>query len=137
MTALATMLGIVLGPFVVTWLVLRLLRALSRRAGGAAAGEAARRPVGQEPPLRLRAPGQSGRVERLRHDLSQLEREYRRVLAAEPPDPSRLCSLGLQYDATLAAVCVELGLPAPGPPPLDGVVRLEVEAALAQRGLCW
>lgn len=50
---------------------------------------------------------------------------------------SRRRALALAYDDTLRDCSLALGLPDPGPAPLGGVVRLQVEAQLAGRGVQW
>ena len=154
MTALVTFLAVVLGPVGVTWAVLRLFRSLSDRSAGRQRSARphrdpdrdrnTKRRVAPAPPTRgTTAPSPDGGsravgLDRLVRDLRRLGREYRALDAAGLPDSAgRLHDVGLRYDSTLAQCCAALGLPAPGPPPLDGVVRLEVEASLAQRGLSW
>jgi hypothetical protein len=136
-TALLTFLGIVFAPLGVTWAVLRLFRAVSSR--GAGPGWSATRP---EPASRRAERHDPRRLDRLRRDLARLEQEYRTLeltLGQAPPASrsARLHALGLRYDETLVDCCAVLGLPAPGRPPLEGVVRLQVEASLAQRGVSW
>lgn len=75
---------------------------------------------------------------RLRRDLTRLQRDYQALLRSDAPaKAARLRAVGLAYDDTLCACCVALEVEPPGRPPLDGAVRLQVEAALAQRGLDW
>jgi hypothetical protein len=77
-------------------------------------------------------------IERLVGDLRRLERDYVRIEESDlPRRASRLQSVSLAYDDTLFACCTALEIPCSGRPPLDAVQRLEVEAALAQRGLTW
>lgn len=77
-------------------------------------------------------------LERLVEDLRRLEREYLRIERSDlPARGARLRTVSLAYDDTLRACCRALDLPEPDAPPLDGLVRLETEAALAQRGLNW
>ncbi len=54
-----------------------------------------------------------------------------------PVRAARLRAVTLAYDDTLRACCAALELPQPDRPPLSPIVRLETEAALAQRGLTW
>ena len=71
-------------------------------------------------------------------DLTRLQRDYQTLLRSDAPaKAARLRAVGLAYDDTLCACCAALEVEDPGRPPLDGAVRLEVEAALAQRGLNW
>ena len=130
MAALMTFLGIAFAPLGVTWAVLTLFRVLSGRGAGA----------GPDPHGQTRADPR--RLDRLRRDLARLEREYRtleRTLehGRDPGGPARLHALCVRYDETLVECYEALGLPAPGRPPLSGVVRLQVEASLAQRGVSW
>jgi hypothetical protein len=77
-------------------------------------------------------------IEQLVADLRRLGRDYSRIAESDlPRRQSRLQSVTLAYDDTLCACCTALEIPAPGRPPFDPVQRLEVEAALAQRGLTW
>lgn len=77
-------------------------------------------------------------TDRLMADLVRLEREYRAVQGSDVPARAvRLRTLALAYDDVLCACCQVLGLPRPGSPPLAASSRLQVEAALAQRGLVW
>ena len=126
MTAVVTLLGIALAPLGVTWATLKAFRWLSSRWGSWSVP--ARAPV--------RAPQES--LGRLVDDLRRLEREY--TALEREPDAScapRRRSVALAYDETLRRCCAALDLPEPGPPPLDGLVRLQIEAALSQRGLSW
>ena len=77
-------------------------------------------------------------LERLLADLRRLEADYRRIEASDLPGrAARLRTVTLAYDDTLRACCTALDLPQPDRPPLSPVVRLQTEAALAQRGLTW
>jgi hypothetical protein len=77
-------------------------------------------------------------LQRLVEDLRRIEKEYLRVERSNlPARAARLRALNLAYDDTLRACCHELGLPEPSERPLSGVVRLQTEAELAQRGLVW
>ncbi len=77
-------------------------------------------------------------IEQLAADLRRLGRDYSRIADSDLPRRQlRLQSVSLAYDDTLSACCTALEVPAPGRPPFDAVQRLEIEAALAQRGLTW
>lgn len=77
-------------------------------------------------------------LERLVADLRRLEADFRRTEGSDSPYQSaRLQAITLAYDDTLRLCCRLLELPAPQRPPWSPVVRLEVEAALAQAGLDW
>ena len=80
----------------------------------------------------------SPEIGRLVGDLRRLERDYCRIEHSDLPcRAARLQCASLAYDDMLCACCEVLGMPRSGPPPLDGVHRLEVEASLAQRGVIW
>lgn len=142
MTAFVTLLGIALVPVTATWAILRGLRLLSARGGtaparwgrgGSTSGGTAR--SGTTGPC---GPPVGDSLGQLVDELGRLERAYRELEALLVPtaDP-RMRALTHRYDATLRRCCAALGLPLPGPPPLDGLARLEVEATLAQHGLSW
>ena len=77
-------------------------------------------------------------LERLVADLRRLEADFQRIEASDLPGRAvRLRTVTLAYDDTLRACCAALELPRPERSPLSPVVRLETEAALAQRGLSW
>ncbi len=77
-------------------------------------------------------------LERLVASLRRLEADFRRIEASDLPGrAARLRTVELAYDDTLRACCAVLELPQPDRPPLSSLVRLETEAALAQRGLTW
>jgi hypothetical protein len=77
-------------------------------------------------------------LERLVADLRRLEEDFRRTESSDSPYQSaRLQAITLAYDDTLRLCCQLLELPAPQRPPWSPVVRLQVEAALAQAGLDW
>jgi hypothetical protein len=77
-------------------------------------------------------------LERLVADLRRLEGDYRRIEASDLPGrAARLRTVTLAYDDILRACCTALDLPQPDRPPLSPLVRLQTEAALAQRGLTW
>lgn len=77
-------------------------------------------------------------IEQLVADLRRLGRDYARIAESDlPRRQMRLQSVTLAYDDTLCACCLALEIPAPGRPPFDAFQRLEIEAALAQRGLTW
>jgi hypothetical protein len=77
-------------------------------------------------------------LERLLGDLRRLEADFRRIEASDLPGrAARLQTVTLAYDDTLRACCAALELPQPHRSPLSPIVRLETEAALAQRGLTW
>ncbi len=69
-------------------------------------------------------------LRRLRLELDALSRSN------EPLRATRLRAVGLAYDDVLCACCLALELPA-GPPPLDGLARIEAEATLAKSGINW
>lgn len=123
--ALVVLLGIAVGPVTVTWAVLRGFRALS-------GAQDRQRPVAPA------IPAPTSPLDELLAELGRLEREYAalELSQAAPGDP-RTCAVVHAYDEALRRCCEALGLPLPGPPPFDGLVRLEVEAALAVRGLSW
>ena len=134
MIELLLMLGIAFGPVTVTWAVLRGLRRISDARAGAV-----RRPRrGQAPVQPVPGPPVGASLDELVDELGRLERTYRRLESTPLPasDP-RLREVALAYDATLRRCCDALDLPRPGPPPLQGLDRLEVEATLAQHGLSW
>lgn len=125
MTPLLVLLGIAVGPVAVTWTVLRGFRALS-------GAHDTKRPFAPATP----APGTP--LGELVEALGRLEREYATLERAQAPSGgTRMRAVAQAYDETLRRCCAALELPLPGPPPLDGLVRLEVEAALASRGLSW
>lgn len=77
-------------------------------------------------------------LERLVGDLRRLEHDYQQIERSDlPARASRLRAVILAYDETLCACCLALDLPRPDLSPLDGLMRLQTEAALAQRGLVW
>jgi hypothetical protein len=77
-------------------------------------------------------------IEQLVADLRRLGRDYSRIVESDLPRRQlRLQSVTMAYDDTLCACCTALEIPDPGRPPFDAVRRLEIEAALAQRGLTW
>ena len=77
-------------------------------------------------------------LERLAADLRRLEEDFRRTERSDSPyRGARLKAITLAYDDTLRLCCQLLEVPAPERPPWRPVVRLEVEAALAQAGLDW
>lgn len=123
MEALIALAAVVLAPVAVTSGVLRALRWSTRRGSPGASGRG--RP---EPPS----------LDVLVQTLGHLERRYRETEQSNAPGrAARLHGIALAYDHALRDCCLALGLPAPGTPPLGSVARLEVEAALAQRGLTW
>lgn len=124
MIALLALLGIALAPLGVTWATLQAFRWLAERSGSwrSAASAAARHP-----------PESLGR---LVDELRRLEQEYTALERMDGPSCARR-AVALAYDETLRRCCAALDLSEPGPPPLDGLVRLQVEAALSQRGLSW
>jgi hypothetical protein len=80
----------------------------------------------------------SPEIDRLVGDLRRLERDYCRIEHSDLPcRAARLHSVSLAYDDTLCACLTALEIPWSGRPPFDGVHRLEMEAALAQRGVTW
>ena len=92
--------------------------------------------------LRRRSPQVAGPtgppIEQLVADLRRLGRDYSRIAESDlPRRQSRLQSVTMAYDDTLCACCTALEIPDPGRPPFDPVQRLQIEAALAQRGLTW
>jgi hypothetical protein len=88
-------------------------------------------------PARAETPG-GPPIERLVSDLRRLERDYSRIERSDlPRRASRLQSVSLAYDDTLCACCSALEIPVSGRPPLEPIQRLEIEAALAQRGITW
>ena len=87
---------------------------------------------------RQEQPAAEQSLERLVADLRRLEEDFRRTERSDSPYQSaRLQAITLAYDDTLRLCCRLLELPAPHRPPWSGVVRLEVEAALARAGLDW
>jgi hypothetical protein len=77
-------------------------------------------------------------IERLVSDLRRLEKDYSRIERSDLPRRAvRLQGVSLAYDDALCACCAALEIPWSGRPPLDPIQRLEIEAALAQRGLVW
>jgi hypothetical protein len=117
------------GPTAAFWLAVHAI-------GWSTAGPA-RPPVTTGSPPAAGPVGTPG-VQRLVDDLRRLEREYLRVERSDlPARAARLRALNLAYDDTLRACCHELGLPEPHERPLSGVVRLQIEAELAQHGLIW
>ena len=89
--------------------------------------------------LRRRPPEPTGpSLQRLVFDLQRLERDFRRISAAnEPGKARRLAAVSLAYDETLRACCLSLGLDEPAPSPLSAIDRLQTEAELSQHGLVW
>jgi hypothetical protein len=77
-------------------------------------------------------------VEQLAADLrrlaAHLERAYR---VDQPSKMERLAAAALAYDWVLLSACRTLDVTPPGEAPLGSVERLEIEAALAARGLDW
>ena len=134
MTALLLMLAIALGPVTVTWAVLRGLRRISDARAGATR-RARRKGPSVEP---VPGPPVGASLDQLVDELGRLERTYQRLESTPlPPSDARLRAVALAYDTTLRRCCDALDLPRPGPPPLQGLARLEVEATLAQHGLSW
>ena len=87
---------------------------------------------------RQEQPATEQSLERLVADLRRLEEDFRRTERSDSPyQAARLQAITLAYDDTLRLCCRLLELPAPQRPPWTPVVRLEVEAALAQAGLDW
>jgi hypothetical protein len=77
-------------------------------------------------------------IERLVGDLARLDRDYARIERSDLPRRAlRLQGVSLAYDDVLCACCAALEIPLSGRPPLDPLQRIEIEAALAQRGLTW
>ncbi|GAB3679217.1 hypothetical protein [Angustibacter aerolatus] len=79
-------------------------------------------------------------LERVVVRLHALDAEMGRLCVCDTRTPAiyaRLLAARLAYDGLLAEACLVLGLDEPGPPPLDGVARLEVEAGLTAAGLRW
>lgn len=77
-------------------------------------------------------------IEQLAADLrrlaAHLELAYR---VDQPSKMERLKAAALAYDWVLLSACRTLDVTPPGEAPLASVERLEVEAALAARGLDW
>ena len=125
MISLLTLACIAAGPVAVTWAVLNGLRLLARSSSGAMSWPAS-------------GTATDASVETLVAELRRLERAFAELEASDDPTaPQRLRLVGMAYDQVLRRCCAALDLPLPGPPPLAGVVRLEVEAALVTRGLSW
>ena len=102
-------------------------RILARRANRRLVAEHAR----PQPPA-------AASLGRLVDDLRRLEAEYIRIERSDlPARGARLRAVALAYDDTLRACCLALGLPEPAERPLSGLMRLQTEAELAQRGLVW
>jgi hypothetical protein len=91
------------------------------------------------PRRRRGAPSPPPDLARLTTRLRRLDEEFRRVERDRelPGRSMRLRTVHLAYDDTLCACCDAAGLPSPGTPPLPANVRLQTEAALAQRGVLW
>ena len=84
------------------------------------------------------APSAGRQLHRLVDDLHRIEGQYILVERSDTPaKAARLRALNLAYDDTLRECCLALGLPEPGERPLSGLLRLQTEAELAQRGLVW
>lgn len=116
-SAVMTLLAIVVAPVGLTVGILSLLRRVSRQHAFG---------------------GRRGRLEVLVEDLSRFGAEPADLVQrARCTDGGRLRTVAARYDETLLACCAELGVPAPGGLPLSGLARLEAEAALAQQGLRW
>ena len=108
-------------PAVVFWVAMKGLERFTSGSRGRSGG-ASRQPS----------------LERLVADLRRLEHDFQRIEASDLPGrAARLQTVTLAYDDTLRACCAALGLPRPDRSPLSPVVRLQTEAALAQRGLTW
>ena len=140
MTAFVTLLGIALVPVTATWAILRGLRLVSAHGASAAAWRGGRRAAAPSAPAGPAAwgPPVGASLGELVDELGRLERAYRQLeQLLLPADDHRMRELTLAYDATLRRCCAALGLPLPGPLPLEGLARLEVEATLAQHGLSW
>ncbi len=87
--------------------------------------------AGDEPPA-------AENLGRLVDDLRRLEAEYIKIERSDlPARAARLRAVALAYDDTLRACCLAIGLPEPDERPLSGLMRLQTEAELAQRGLVW
>ena len=116
-------------PVLVVYAVLAVTPAAALLAAGTALDRWCRR----HPRRRSAAP--AGRpLEQLTHDLRRLERDYRRISGSDLPGRvGRMRTVALAYDDTLRACCRAVGLPEPQDP-LDGLARLETEAALTQPG---
>jgi hypothetical protein len=88
--------------------------------------------------VRASAPTPSpAELSRLTESLRRLEDDYRRISASDLPGRvARMRTVARAYDDTLRACCRAVGLPEPSDP-LDGLARLETEAALSQHGVHW
>jgi hypothetical protein len=83
------------------------------------------------------APAPGLELARLTESLRRLEADYRRISASDLPGRvARMRTVALAYDDTLRACCRAVGLPEPSDP-LDGLERLQTEAALTQHGVRW
>jgi hypothetical protein len=120
-------------PVLVVYAVLAVTPAAALLAAGTALERWCR-----SHPRSARQPQAPGRpLEQLTHDLRRLERDYRRISASDLPGRvGRMRTVALAYDDTLRACCRAVGLPEPQDP-LDGLARLETEAALTQHGVQW
>ncbi len=77
-------------------------------------------------------------VEQLAADLRRLAAHLESTFTLDQPAKmERLAAASLAYDWVLLSACRTLDVPVPGPAPLDGLTRLEAEAALAAQGLDW
>jgi hypothetical protein len=77
-------------------------------------------------------------VEQLAADLRRLAAHLERAYVVDQPSKmERLTAAALAYDWVLLSACRTLDVTPPGEAPLASVERLEVEAALAARGLDW
>ena len=77
-------------------------------------------------------------IEQLAADLRRLAAHLERAYHVDQPSKmERLTAAALAYDWVLLSACRTLDVTPPGEAPLASVERLEVEAALAARGLDW
>lgn len=77
-------------------------------------------------------------IEQLAADLRRLAAHLEVVYRVDQPAKmERLTAAALAYDWVLLSACKTLDVTPPGDAPLASVERLEIEAALAARGLDW
>lgn len=77
-------------------------------------------------------------VEKIAADLHRINAYLDSIERSDAPArAARLKAAALAYDDVLLLACKTLEIPAPEGTPLEPVVRLQTEAALAQHGLVW
>jgi hypothetical protein len=126
--------GVVLLAVGVGWCLLVVMAMHGRLDRTAAVVADTWRRIHPRPPV-----PETGPVEQLAADLRRLAAHLEAAYDTDQPAKmERLTAAALAYDWVLLSACRTLEVPAPPPPPpLAAMSRLQVEAALARRGLDW